>query len=53
VAVPTTVRTAALLFLVLPALRAALGFIGKSFGREELLFSGSEGKVGPAIGTED
>jgi len=36
----------------IPATRGAtLGLVGKSFGLEELLFSGSEGKCSPAIST--
>jgi hypothetical protein len=42
-----------LCFPCLAALRATLRLIGEAFANKELLFSDSEGKVSPAIGTLD
>ena len=51
VAVRTVGWITSLLFLSFSAWNATSGFVGKTFGCEELLFPGSEGKGSSTIGT--
>ena len=51
IAIPGTIRTTALLFSGLSALRTTLGLISEAFGSEELLLLSAKGKTCAALHT--